>query len=286
MESKKGTKNKIVAKKARSETEKVVGEKTAAKFPKYSFEASSALKNILAKMEAYKTGTGCRGVALGLSGGKDSTVVACLAKKVFGANALALLMPDGVQSDIADSEAVAKTIGIEYAVINIQAATKAILGNGAIATKAVLGDRAIEISRAASLNVPPRVRMAVLYAAAQSRGYRVIGTGNLSESYVGWCTKFGDTACDFNPIANLTKTEVVAIGALLAHEFNLDVSRFIEKVPADGLTGKSDEENFGFSYAVLDNYIRTGICADAAIKAKIDAMHRNSQHKREMPVKF
>jgi len=238
----------------------------------YKFDAPAALSPLLDTLAAYKRDTNCRGVALGLSGGKDSTVAAMLAKKVFGDAVFALLLPDGEQKDIADSLEIARTLGVKFSIVNIESITKAAIGNGAF-----------PVSPAAAFNVPPRIRMTLLYAAAQSLGYRVMGTSNLSEAYVGWCTKFGDTGCDFNPLANLTKTEVVEIGKLLAKEFSLDVKRFIEKPPADGLTGRTDEENFGFTYATLDRYIRTGICEDKHIKDMIDDVHAKSGHKRAMP---
>ncbi|MDR1092687.1 MAG: NAD(+) synthase [Clostridiales bacterium] len=241
----------------------------------YKFDAQAVLNEILAKMAKYKADTSCEGVVLGMSGGKDSATVAMLVKKVFGDNVFALLLPDGLQKDIADAETAAQQIGVDYATVNIGAAVEAVLKNPALS-----------VEKPAALNVPPRVRMLTLYAAAQARGWRVAGTGNLSEAYTGWFTKYGDGGYDFNPIGNLTKTEVVAVGTLLAREFGLDAQRYIDKRPADGLTGKSDEENFGFTYATLDNYIRTGLCADAHIKDKIDSMHRNSRHKREMPPLF
>ncbi|GHU98966.1 NAD(+) synthetase [Clostridia bacterium] len=241
----------------------------------YTFDAQAVLNEILAQMAKYKTDTACKGVVLGMSGGKDSTTVAMLAKKVFGDDVFALLLPNGVQKDISDSESAAQIIGVRYATVNIGPAVEAVLKNPAL-----------PVEKPAALNVPPRVRMLTLYAAAQTRGWRVVGTGNLSEAYTGWFTKYGDGGYDFNPIGNLTKTEVVAIGSLLAREFNLDVKRYIDKLPADGLTDKSDEENFGFTYATLDNYIRTGLCEDKRIRDKIDAMHAASQHKREMPTVF
>ena len=137
--------------------------------------------------------------------------------------------------------------------------------------------------------------MTTLYAIAQTYGYRVIGTGNYSEGYVGWCTKFGDTACDFNPLAGFTCTEVKQIGKLAAAELGIDKDGFIEsyiyKTPSDGLTGKTDEDNLGFTYDLLDCYIHYGMNGFETDEIKdyqeelqkIIDMHKSSEHKRRMP---
>jgi NAD+ synthase len=206
---------------------------------------------------------------LGISGGKDSTVVAMLAKKVWGNNVVGVLMPNGAQKDISDSFAIVNTLNIDYRVCDISAAYNAIT---ALTTP----------SDKACTNIPPRLRMTVLYAIAQTLGYRVIGTGNASEAYVGWTTKWGDSAYDFNPIANLTCTEVMEVGKALAAEFGLP-EKYVVKTPSDGLSGKSDEDNFGFTYDTLDFYIRGG-GINADIAEKIDQMHKITEHKRNMPV--
>ena len=125
--------------------------------------------------------------------------------------------------------------------------------------------------------------MTVLYAIAQSLGYRVIGTGNASEAYVGWTTKWGDGAYDFNPIAHLTCTEVMALGELLADQFGLD-KKYVVKTPSDGLCGKTDEDSFGFTYVALDDYISGDMTnIDYETVRKIEQMHQASEHKRNMP---
>lgn len=238
------------------------------------WNANEEIKRIVSFLENYKNNTNCKGVVLGLSGGKDSTVVAMLSKKVWGNNVYAVMMPNGTQADIQDSKDIAKTLNLSSGVVNIGEAYEGIL-------QAITS---INISDKAKTNIPPRLRMTTLYAIAQSLGYRVIGTGNASEGYVGWCTKYGDTGYDFNPIAHLTKTKVVEIGKVLAEEYGLD-KRFITKTPSDGLTGKSDEENLGFSYELLDAYIE-GVADVERHKQeieKISQMHAVTQHKREMP---
>lgn len=213
---------------------------------------------------------GAKGIVIGISGGKDSTVAASLCAKAIGSeNVLGLLMPNGVQVDFEDSKKVILATEICSRIINIEN-----IYNAAMYTiEGELGDK---LSKASQLNLAPRLRMTVLYAVAQSLGYRVCGTSNLSEKYIGYTTKWGDNVSDFNPLGNLTSAEVVMIGAELGLPNDL-----IYKEPADGLSGKSDEYNFGFTYPVLNEYIRTGKCADLQIKQKISNMHQMSNHKRE-----
>ena len=127
----------------------------------------------------------------------------------------------------------------------------------------------ISISDQTTINLPPRLRMATLYAVSQSVGGRVMNTCNLSEDYVGYATRYGDSAGDFAPLANLTSDEVIAVGAACGLP-----NSFIYKTPSDGLCGKTDEDNLGFTYKVLNKYIRTGICEDSKIKERIVAMHK------------
>lgn len=241
--------------------------------------------NILQWLEEYKERTHCRGVVLGISGGKDSTVVAMLAKKVWGDNVLGVLMPNGSQADLDDSLEIAEMLGINFRVINIGNIYDSLLEmvEDDCAGSEYSCGKVFNVTDKSKTNIPPRLRMTVLYAVAQSLGYRVIGTGNASEAYIGWCTKWGDTACDLNPLAHITCTEVIELGKNLAQEFGLS-ERFAVKAPADGLSGKSDEDNFGFTYAVLDRYILTGECDDEAVAERIKQMHEITEHKRAMPV--
>ena len=232
------------------------------------------LDEILNWLEEYKAQTACRGVVLGISGGKDSTVVAMLAKKVWGENVVGVLMPDGEQSDLSDAMEVVKTVNIESRLVNIGGVTSAI-------DSALLGS--INGEPKVRTNIPPRVRMTVLYAIAQSLGYRVIGTGNASEAFIGWTTKWGDSAYDLNPIYHLTCAEVVKVGKILAKEFGLD-ERLVDKSPADGLTGRSDEDNFGFTYQQLENVMKWGgMDVPQDVLQQICSMHTYSEHKRRMP---
>ena len=230
-------------------------------------------------MNKYKKETNCKGVVLGISGGKDSTVVAMLSKKVFGDNVFGVIMPNGAQKDIDDAVTVCQTLDINYRIVNINDAYKGLLN--AIAYCPGMEDA--NISDKAKTNIPPRLRMTTLYAIAQTLGYRVIGTGNASERYIGWFTKYGDGGCDLNPIAHLTCTEVIELGKQLCEEFNLPIDLIVKK-PADGLTGKSDEENFGFTYKQLDDYIRlVEGSGNPEIDEKIEKLHKYSEHKLKMP---
>ena len=216
-----------------------------------------------------KNGKGCKAI-IGISGGTDSSVCAALLVKALGKeNVIGLLMPDGVQHDIDMSLALVEHLGIPHYVINIHGPVsemkKAIEESTGIDTS----DKPIYYT-----NTPARIRMSVLYGVSALVGGRVVNTCNLSEDYVGYSTKFGDAAGDFSPISSFTKTEVKALG----YELGLP-RKFIEKIPEDGMSGKSDEEKLGFSYATLDRYIRTGKIDDLEAKAKIDRLHAANLHK-------
>lgn len=215
--------------------------------------------------------SGCNGVALGLSGGKDSTVVAMLAKLVWGNNVLGLIMPNQSRDDAFIAARIAKRLILTTKYVPI----------GSLYDNIVYENEE-DFTTQAKSNVAPRLRMTMLYLYAQNLGYRVIGTGNRSERYIGWCTKHGDMACDFNPIAHLTCTEVIELGHLLADMFDLPHD-YIERPPADGITGKTDEENFGFTYKQLDAYLLEGNSGDPVIDTKIEKMHEAAKHKLTMP---
>lgn len=210
---------------------------------------------------------------IGISGGKDSSVVAALLVEALGKErVIGVLMPCGVQSDIDMAELLVKHLDIKSYVINIE---DAILGlKGSI-------PKEIEFSKQADINLPPRIRMATLYAVSQCFNGRVANTCNLSEDWVGYSTRYGDSAGDFSPLSNLTVTEVKEIGRVL----NLPEC-LIEKVPSDGLTGKTDEDNLGFTYAVLDKYIREGIIEDKELKERIDTLHERNLFKLQLMPSF
>ena len=214
-------------------------------------------------------GPDCKAV-IGISGGKDSSVVAALCAEALGKErVLGVLMPNGVQTDIEDSIALVNHLGIKYITIDISSATRAIK----YGVKSALDDH---WSAQSAINLPPRIRMATLYAVAQTVGGRVACTDNLSENYIGYSTRWGDGVGDFAPLLKFTSEEVVAIGDACGLPHFLTY-----KTPSDGLCGKTDEDNFGFTYAVLNKYIRTGICEDEQIKAKIDAIHQKNLFKSQ-----
>lgn len=241
--------------------------------------ASKLTKQIIKWLEEYRDNTQCRGVVLGISGGKDSTTVAMLAKKVWGDNVVGIMMPDGGQVDLDDSVAICSSLNLRHALVNIGGAVTQILHSINASVPFV------DVNQKAITNIPPRVRMTALYAIAQTLGYRVIGTGNASEAYIGWTTKWGDSAYDLNPIAGLTCGEVVEVGLDLAKDFGLD-EKYIVKKPSDGLTGLSDEDNFGFTYSELDGFINGVLPESAEVGKKIIAMHTATEHKRCLPYCF
>ena len=215
-----------------------------------------------------KNGKGCSAV-LGISGGKDSCITAALLARTLGKErVVGVMMPDGIQPDISDSQAVVDFLGIRNFTVNIGEATKAL--------RKSLEDAGSTITKDVGINIPPRIRMTTLYAVAQGleEGGRVINTCNKSEDYIGYSTKYGDAAGDMSILAGFTVEEVLQIGDFLGLPSNL-----VHKTPSDGLSGMSDEDKVGFTYAVLDKYIATGTCEDEAIKAKIDRMHVLNLHK-------
>ncbi len=219
-----------------------------------------------------KNGKGCNAV-IGISGGKDSSVVAALCTEALGKErVIGVLMPNGEQADIDCAIKLVKHLGIKYYTVNIKDSVEGMLKNF---------PEGMEISQQTIQNIPPRIRMATLYAISQSNNGRVANTCNLSEDWVGYSTRYGDAAGDFSPCSNLTVREVKEIGHLLKLPYDL-----VEKIPIDGLCGKTDEDNLGFTYAELDRYIRTGEIEDKEKKKIIDTKHKNNLFKLEMMPSF
>ena len=203
---------------------------------------------------------------LGISGGKDSSVAAALCAKALGkGRVVGVLMPCGVQHDIDMAKLLVEHLGIRHYTVNIKDAVDGLMQNM---------PQELEISPQTKINLPPRIRMSTLYAVSQSCNGRVVNTCNLSEDYVGYSTRYGDAAGDFSPLGLLTVQEIKQIGRYLGLP---DV--LVDKVPIDGLCGKTDEENLGFTYAELDRYIREGVIDDDAKKERIDRLHRGSRFK-------
>lgn len=231
----------------------------------YSFDVEKATEQCVRWIRDWFeiNGKGCNAV-IGVSGGKDSSVAAALCVKALGKDrVIGVMMPQGEQFDIEYSIELCEHLGIKSMTVNIGETVKALAESFPF-----------NVSTQTVTNIPPRVRMTVLYAVAQSHNGRVANTCNLSEDWVGYATRYGDGAGDFGPISNFTVAEIKAIG----HYLNLP-ERLVEKPPLDGLCGKTDEDNLGFKYATLDAYIREGVEPDPETKAKIDRLHAINQFK-------
>lgn len=219
-----------------------------------------------------ENGRDCNAV-VGISGGKDSSVAAALCVEALGKDrVIGVLMPCGEQHDIDMAYLLVNHLGIKHYVVNIKDAVDGVLNS--------LPEN-LEISVQSKTNLPPRIRMSTLYAISQSCNGRVVNTCNLSEDWVGYSTRYGDAAGDFSPMSQLTVTEVKEIGRLLGLP---DV--LVDKTPIDGLCGKTDEENLGFTYAELDVYIRTGVIEDKDKKEIIDKKHKANLFKLELMPSF
>lgn len=219
-----------------------------------------------------ENGKGCNAV-VGISGGKDSSIAAALCVEALGKDrVIGVLMPCGNQHDIDAAYMLVNHLGIKHFVINVKDAVDGVLNSVS---------KEVELSTQSKTNLPPRIRMATLYAVSQSLNGRVVNTCNLSEDWVGYSTRYGDAAGDFSPLSHITVTELKEIGMLL----NLP-KELVYKVPIDGLCGKTDEDNLGFTYDVLDKYIRTGKIDDEKTKERIDTLHKNNLFKLELMPSF
>lgn len=232
------------------------------------FDAKKVLNELTVWIRDWfeENGRDCNAI-VGISGGKDSSVAAALCVRALGVDrVIGVLMPNGEQSDIAMSRLLVEHLGIRHFVVNIHDGYQGLLGE----VRRQLGD----VSRDTEINLAPRLRMATLYAVAQSNSGRVANTCNLSEDWVGYSTRYGDSAGDFSPLSMLCVREVKALGRELGLPECL-----VEKVPIDGLCGQTDEEKLGFTYAALDAYIRDGVEPDAATKARIDRLYKLNRFK-------
>lgn len=242
----------------------------------YEFNVKKVAEAAILRIREWfeENGPGCV-ACLGISGGKDSTVAAALCVKALGKDrVIGILLPEGEQADIADSYEVCDFLDIKRYVINIK--------DGVEATCRQMEAAGIKITKQTRENIPPRERTKCIRAICQSVNGRMMNTCNLSEDFIGYFTVGGgDGDGDFSPLGDLTATEVVAIGKYLGLPIHL-----VEKTPSDGLCGKTDEDNFGFTYKVLDRYIRTGEIDDLEAKAKIDRLHKNNLFKMKPTATF
>lgn len=234
----------------------------------YKFDVAKETENVCAWIRDFfeKSGNGCNAV-IGISGGKDSSVIAGLLCRALGKDrVIGVLMPNGVQPDIDVARRLVKHLGIKSYEINIHDAVEGLKAN-----------IPFELSDQSRINLSPRIRMSTLYAVSQSHNGRVVNTCNLSEDWIGYSTRYGDSVGDFSPCSFFTVHEVKEIGRFIGIP-----SEFVDKAPSDGLTGKTDEDNIGFTYETLDKYIRTGEIDDLETKAKIDARHAANLFKLEL----
>ena len=231
------------------------------------FNAKEQLAGLIEWMRAQMKACYGKTAVVGISGGKDSSVVAALCVAAYGQeNVVGVLMPDGIQPDIDYSQGLVAHLGLRHYTFNIHGGTAGILDE--------MERIGVEASRQTRVNLPSRIRMATLYAIAQSvEGGIVINTSNLSEDWVGYCTIYGDSAGAFSPLGMYTTEEVIALGRVLGLP-----EKFLVKPPSDGLTGKTDEDNLGFTYHAVNEYIRRGV-VDPEIKPMIDQKHAASRFK-------
>ena len=211
---------------------------------------------------------------IGISGGKDSSVVTALCLEALGYDRVfGVLMPNGIQPDIHVSRMLVDHLHVRYAEINI---SESVLG-----VRNSIQAGGLSFTDQMTINLPPRIRMTTLYAVSQCMNGRVSNNCNRSENFVGYSTVFGDAAGDFSPLANLTVTEVKQIGRCLGLP-----EMFVEKPPSDGLTDRTDEDNFGFTYEDLDTYILTGFCPDDRIREMIEKRHKANLFKLQPMPEF
>ena len=234
----------------------------------YTFDAEKVKNECVKWIREFfeENGKGCNAV-IGISGGKDSSIVAALCVEALGKDrVIGVLMPNGEQADIDMAKLLVSHLGIKHYIVNIKDAVEGVTKNVPF-----------ELSKQSRENLPPRIRMSTLYAVSQSHNGRVANTCNLSEDWVGYSTRYGDSVGDFSPCSHLTVQEVKAIGRLLGLP---DV--LVDKTPIDGLCGRTDEDNLGFTYAELDRYIREGTPPEPEKKEKIDRLHRINAFKLQL----
>ena len=238
----------------------------------YTFDAEKTKDKCVKWIKDFfeENGKGCNAV-VGISGGKDSSIVAALCAEALGKDrVIGVLMPNGEQADIDKALLLVNHLGIKHFIVNIKDAVDG-----------VIDSIPFELSDQSRINLPPRIRMSTLYAVSQSNNGRVANTCNLSEDWVGYSTRYGDSVGDFSPCSHLTVQEMKAIGRLIGLP---DV--LVDKTPSDGLCGKTDEDNLGFTYAELDRYIREGVIEDEEKKAKIDRLHKLNLFKLKLMPSF
>lgn len=228
----------------------------------YDFDVKQTAKDLIVWVRKFYADFDLdKKAVLGISGGKDSTVAAKVLCEALGKDrVVGVSIPNGTQSDMHDVDKLFEILGIRRYTVNI--------ADAYLNLTEQVADQDLSLTSQCYENLPPRLRMATIYLVAQAVNGLVCCTGNLSESFVGYFTRWGDGVGDFSLFGNLTKTEVCEIGHYLGLPDDL-----VYKVPSDGLCGKSDEDNLGFSYSDLDEYIRTGELKSDSVKIHIDCLH-------------
>lgn len=247
--------------------------KSKLKEQKKRFNMEKIKQNIVNFIKNYVETSGANGVILGMSGGKDSFIAAALCKEALGKDKVfGLIMPNGLMTDLSVAKEECEYLEINHKVFDIHNLYEEV----ETGSKNILETQTL--TSLSTINLAPRLRMTMLYTVGGTLGYLVVGTSNLSETMIGYTTKWGDNVGDFCPLAGLTKTEVCALGDHMGLP-----AKFVFKKPDDGLSGKTDEEKIGFSYDELDDFIRNG--NKGPNFDKIIHMHKVSAHKRNLPTK-
>lgn len=280
---------------------------------KYEFTPQLAFANIETHMKMWAEQTNAKNFVVGISGGKDSTVVAMLLCAIFGKERVyGVMMPQEYQNDLIDSIDVCQILGIHYTNVNIGDSVSSITSQVWDKRK----ESGIYPTKDMEINLPARIRMSTLHAIGQCVDGRVINTSNLSEDMVGYATQFGDNAGAYAPLQGLTVTEVMALGDYVADKLFGEIKYvkvgsksillcmdddfrnsgieepspavkrgtlhlLIRKTPVDGLQAQTDEERLGFTYADLDKFIRIDEGSDE-FKEMIRKKYKQNKFKLEI----
>ena len=219
----------------------------------------------------YVKTSGANGVIIGNSGGKDSaTIIGLCAKALGNKNVLTVALPcNSSMEDFEDAKLVADAFGVELLTIDLSSTYNTLVSAIEQTTNETIPHYSL-------INIKPRLRMTTLYTIGQAKGYLVAGTGNLCEIYVGYTTKWGDNASDFNPLAEFSVREVLEIGKIIGVP-----DKILNKAPNDGLGSGLDEDKLGVKYIEIEEYIKNGTCGDLSKDLIIRNLHSKTQHKRE-----
>lgn len=246
-------------------------------------DAEKEIQHIVDEIKHYFVNNGNENTkaVIGISGGKDSTVAAALLVRALGADrVVGVMMPEGTQKDIHDSQEVCDILDIEAYTINIGNAVQALYsGLTPVRAQSEIDN---PLPAIVTTNTPARIRMATLYAVAGLVGGRVINTGNASELYVGYTTKYGDLAGDFAILRDYYVRDVYAIGDALEEL----PAHLVHKAPGDGMSGKTDEDNMGFTYEELDAYLLDYVNPDYDTLRNIEERHKRNRHKEDIRIPY